>query len=385
MLSTAETITDLWSLDTLGITDPSVKKSQIELQEAARMLFLNTVHLVSITSTDIHTKRTVLSTIAKLFDPLGLLGPVISLAKIFLQKLWLLNLQWDDQLPPEIHSEWEKFSNELQCINNIKVSRCILPFSDVEAIELHGFSDASEAAFGAVVYCKSQTPAGVVIVKMVASKYRVAPLKKLTIPRLKLCAAVLLVKLMQRIQSALRLKVSNTYYWSDSMIVLSWIKKETSQLNTFVANRVATLQDLSCQEQWRHVSSGDNPADLISRGVNPSKMLESNLWWEGPAFLKNSEYPCREISDSVIKDDVDCELKKVDCESVLVTTLNNSCVTDILNCSNSYTKILHVISYVFRFLHNLRSPTERRLGPLTTEEIRKAETFIIKEIQSREF
>ncbi|XP_055942606.1 uncharacterized protein LOC129972482 [Argiope bruennichi] len=92
------------------------------------------------------------------------------------------------------------------------------------------------------------------------------------------------------------------------MIVLSWIKKETSQLKTFVANRVATLQDLSCQEQWRHVSSGDNPADLISRGVNPSKMLESNLWWEGPAFLKNSEYPCREISDSVIKDDVDWKL-----------------------------------------------------------------------------
>ncbi|XP_055936879.1 uncharacterized protein LOC129966477 [Argiope bruennichi] len=191
-------------------------------------------------------------------------------------------------LPPENHSEWEKFSNELQCINNIKVSRCILPFSDVEAIELHGFSDASEAAFGAVVYCKSQTPAGEVVVKMVASKSRVAPLKKLTIPRLELCAAVLLVKLMQRIQSALRLKVSNTYYWSDSMIVLSWIKKETSQLKTFVANRVATLQDISCQEQWRHVSSGDNPADLISRGVNQSKMLESHLWWEGPAFLKNS-------------------------------------------------------------------------------------------------
>ncbi|XP_055931926.1 uncharacterized protein LOC129962212 [Argiope bruennichi] len=116
---------------------------------------------------------------------------------------------------------------------------------------------------------------------------------------------------MQRIQSAIRLKVSNTYYWSDSMIVLTWIKKETPQLKTFVANRVATLQDLSCQEQWRHVSSGDNPADLISRGVNPSKMLKSNLWWEGPAFLKNSEYPCREISDTVIKDDVDCELKKL--------------------------------------------------------------------------
>ncbi|XP_055928716.1 uncharacterized protein LOC129959847 [Argiope bruennichi] len=154
--------------------------------------------------------------------------------------------------------------------------RCILPFSDVEAIELHGFSDSSEAAFGTVVYCKSQTPAGEVVVKMVASKSRVAPLKKLTIPRLELCAAVLLVKLMQRIQSALRLKVSNTYYWSDSMIVLSWIKKETSQFKTFVANRVATLQDLSCQEQRRHISSGDNPADLISRGRSVTVLVSSS-------------------------------------------------------------------------------------------------------------
>ncbi|KAF8766452.1 hypothetical protein HNY73_019514 [Argiope bruennichi] len=94
----------------------------------------------------------------------------------------------DDQLPPENHSEWEKFSTELQCINNIKVSRCILPFSDVEAIELHGFSDASEAAFGAVVYCKSQTPAGEVVVRWWPVNPEMAPLKKPTIPRLELCA-----------------------------------------------------------------------------------------------------------------------------------------------------------------------------------------------------
>ncbi|KAF8787717.1 hypothetical protein HNY73_009285 [Argiope bruennichi] len=86
------------------------------------------------------------------------------------------------------------------------------------------------------------------------------------------------------------------------MIVLSWIKKESPSLKTFVANRVATLQDLSCQEHGDKVSSGDNPADLISRGVKSVQMLKSKLWWEGPAFLKNSEYPCREISDTVIKD-----------------------------------------------------------------------------------
>ncbi|GFT44554.1 integrase catalytic domain-containing protein [Nephila pilipes] len=88
---------------------------------------------------------------------------------------------------------------DLEFINNIKVSRCILPFPDVEVIELHSFYDASEAAFGAVVNCKSQTPARDVAIKIVASKSRVAPLKKITVPRLELCAAVLFDNLMQRI------------------------------------------------------------------------------------------------------------------------------------------------------------------------------------------
>ncbi|GFS87804.1 integrase catalytic domain-containing protein [Nephila pilipes] len=78
---------------------------------------------------------------------------------------------------------------------------------------------------------------------------------------------------------ALRLEISKTYFWSDSKIVLSWIKKQSSQLKTFVANRVTKIQDLSCDEQWCYVSLVDNPADLISPGVNPSKLLESHLWW----------------------------------------------------------------------------------------------------------
>ncbi|GFS31950.1 integrase catalytic domain-containing protein [Nephila pilipes] len=148
---------------------------------------------VSITSYVVHTKRTVFSTIAKLFDPLRLLGPVIFLVKnklfknlqkllqTFLQKLWLLNLQWDNQLPPEFHRAWNNFYNKLEFISNIKVNRCILPYPDVEMIQLHGFCDASEAAFGAVLNCKSQTSAGDLAIKIVASKSRVTPLKKITV------------------------------------------------------------------------------------------------------------------------------------------------------------------------------------------------------------
>ncbi|GFT02562.1 hypothetical protein NPIL_458141 [Nephila pilipes] len=73
--------------------------------------------------------------------------------------------------------------------------------------------------------------------------------------RLELCSAVLLLKLMQRIQAALRVGVSKTYYKNDCMIMLSWIEKQPSQLKTFMVNRVATILDLSCDEQRSHVSS----------------------------------------------------------------------------------------------------------------------------------
>ncbi|GFU30646.1 integrase catalytic domain-containing protein [Nephila pilipes] len=137
---------------------------------------------------------------------------------------------------------------------------------------------ASEAAFRAVVYCESQTPAGDFVIKIIVNKSRVAPLKKITLTRLGLSFAVLLVKLMQRMQKALRLEVSKTYYWGDSMIVLSWLKKQSSQLKTFVANRVAKIQNISGDEQWSLLLLVDNLAYFIIRGVNPSKMLENQLW-----------------------------------------------------------------------------------------------------------
>ncbi|GFS77561.1 integrase catalytic domain-containing protein [Trichonephila clavipes] len=95
-----------------------------------------------------------------------------------------------------------------------------------EVIELHGFFNASQSVFGAVVYCKSVTSDGRVLVHLIASKSRVAPIKQTRIPRLELCAAVLLAKLVHRVKQALKIKLTSTFPWSDFMIVLSCIKKE---------------------------------------------------------------------------------------------------------------------------------------------------------------
>ncbi|GFX67247.1 integrase catalytic domain-containing protein [Trichonephila clavipes] len=195
-----------------------------------------------------YTKRDVLSTIAKIFDPVGLMAPVISKAKIFLQRLWRSKLKWNDLLPAEEYREWQQFLVSLENINNIEIPRHIL-VAFPEVIEIHGFADASERCYGAAVYCKSKN------LKM------------------------LLAKLVKRVVAALQLETAELYLWSDSMIVLAWLRKEPMDLKTFVQNRVAKIQELYPNQLWRHVPSDQNPADLVSRGVDPDKLLQQNLWF----------------------------------------------------------------------------------------------------------
>ncbi|GBM64742.1 hypothetical protein AVEN_129111-1 [Araneus ventricosus] len=106
---------------------------------------------VSVKEQTVYTKRDVLSTIAELFDTLGLLGPIIYKAKIFLQRLWLEKVNWDDPLPEEFASDWTRFVCNLKEIEKIEIGRYILN-SQPERIVLLGFSDASTHAYGAVLY-----------------------------------------------------------------------------------------------------------------------------------------------------------------------------------------------------------------------------------------
>ncbi|GFV81299.1 integrase catalytic domain-containing protein [Trichonephila clavipes] len=182
------------------------------------------------------TKRMVLSTIARIFDPLGLLGPIITWAKIFMERLRLLELGWSDELPFREEKERSRFIDSLEAVNNISIDRCIV-IQRAESIELHAFSDASEKAYGSSIYLKSISALGEVKVCLVTSKSRVSPLKQISIPRLELCGAVLAAKMMKKVKEALNLHITAVHFWSDSTIEISWIHRESRELKTFVANR----------------------------------------------------------------------------------------------------------------------------------------------------
>ncbi|XP_076384172.1 uncharacterized protein LOC143262191 [Megalopta genalis] len=86
------------------------------------------------------TKRHILATIAKIFDPLGLLGPVTIHAKIIMQQLWQLKIDWDESLPANIHTEWTEYERSLQELNQIEFGRHV-SLRNAERLEIHGFSD----------------------------------------------------------------------------------------------------------------------------------------------------------------------------------------------------------------------------------------------------
>ncbi|XP_018394547.1 PREDICTED: uncharacterized protein LOC108773254 [Cyphomyrmex costatus] len=206
----------------------------------------------------------------------GYLSPCLVLVKILIQKLWMHKLSWDEAIPSDLHSTWISFRNQINALNQIKIPRHVI-CKNYTRIELHGFADAAQGAYGACTYIHSIDHQNTSEVRLLCSKTRVAPLKQQTIPRLELCAALTLARLMKKILSSLNISFDKITYWSDSTIVLNWIQTQPSKLQVFVSNRVAEIQELTDTRNWRHVPTAENPADLLSRGVFPNQLWQSEL------------------------------------------------------------------------------------------------------------
>ncbi|XP_054745963.1 uncharacterized protein LOC129250358 [Anastrepha obliqua] len=225
------------------------------------------------------TKRNILSVSARLFDPLGLLAPLVTKAKILLQELWLQKLDCDESIPLHLDTSWENFKANLLQLPSISIPRFVHTESSASC-QIHGFADASIRAYGCCIYIRSHSAGGTKCTLLTA-KSRVAPLKTKSLPRLELSAAHLLAKLWSRIAPMLSRPIENINFWTDSEIVLHWIKTHPSVLQTFVANRVSEIQELTDKATWRHVPTKLNPADQVSRGCNVDE-LNNSIWFSGP-------------------------------------------------------------------------------------------------------
>lgn len=318
------------------------------------------------------TKRNILSQIVQIFDPLGLIGPVVIKAKCIMQTLWRLQLQWDETIPQELHTEWIDYRNSLNVVDQLQLPRDVNINNHDKFIDIHGFCDASEMAYGACIYATSFNKEGVRNTNLLCAKARVAPLKTISLPKLELCGATLLARLISEVEQALRFKIRDIYLWTDSTIVLSWINMDTRLLKTFVANRIAEVQRLTSCWKWNHVRSAENPADIISRGQSAHKLLSNTLWWNGPEWLKDNKWP--QQPDSY-------EKSTIEIKSVVTLSTQNRKMT-ILTKYSKLLKLQRVLSYCMRFIYNLKHQEAKRNGELTTDELTAALEKIIYLVQN---
>ena len=318
------------------------------------------------------TKRHILSNAAKIFDPLGLLSPLTVIPKLLVRQAWKEKWDWDQQVSSSIQSEWTKFIESTRALILLTIPRCIFA-PNAQSYYLHGFSDASERAYGACVYVQTIAFDGSVTSHLCAAKSKVAPIKTVTLPRLELCAAVLLVRLMRRITDIFTHEFSQRFYWTDSRITLAWIQGCPSRWKTFVANRVSEIQQASDQSQWFHVPTTSNPADLITRGATLSELINCHLWWHGPHSIINFLEPPTEYTIPDLPDQRSTTL-------VIRNNISDPLFTRFSNLS----KLIHIVAYCLRFISNCKN-RNKITGELTVSERANALSILIKLSQSEAF
>ena len=175
------------------------------------------------------TQRIVLSQISCIFDPVRFAAAFLVRAKIGMQHLWQRGLDWHQELPPAAREEWSRFYQEMGDLNHVTFKRSLTPQDATALPILCIFSDASNEAFGACAYFTWRTESNEYVTRFIAAKSRVAPLKPLTIPRLELQAAVLATRLSQSIEEESRMQFEKVVFFSNSNIVLSWIRSQARE------------------------------------------------------------------------------------------------------------------------------------------------------------
>ena len=339
------------------------------------------------------TRREMLRTIASMYDPLGFVSPVVMVGKMLFQEATAKKLDWDVQVPQPLEQRWIAWKESIQQLSKVSFPRCITSpamFISKEIYQVHSFSDASEKGYGCCSYLKAiqhfTDGSAKVEVRLIASKSRVVPLEKTTIPRLELQAAVLSAQLGHTIIQQLELPIEVSYFWVDSQIALAYIQNEEKRLKTYVANRVAKILAVSTREQWKFVPGSANPADMISRGTCPSK-LEEPLWQQGPDWLQQLSLEGCPQDKEIPEGDPEVSKKQFSAISNLQDAAEGHPIQQLINHFSDWYKLKKAVAWIMKVKSALlkKGEVSAEEKKMCVEDIKQAEKEIIKFSQYQHF
>lgn len=328
-------------------------------------------------------KREILSFVMRIYDCLGLISHFIVRGRMILQSVWKEKFDWDTEISNEVFNAWLLWLSKFDEISHLEIPRHYGYHSTkVTKTSLHVFTDASLDAYCGVCYFRFEFDDGLIKTCLVLSKCRVAPLKYLSIPKLELKGAVVGLQLAQVIREQhKRLNIASVKFWTDSEIVLKWIRGVHLKLQPFVAPRISEIRENSQISDWKHVPTKLNPADDGTKW-NDIKFSDNNhRWFVGPEFLSLPEdcWPVEKIAQAA---KAALAIRKIPVENPIYAGVFMEISPSIRANWNRYRL---TIARVIRFCDNIKTTItgdEKNLSNVfNTDELNEAEIFILRNIQ----
>ena len=336
---------------------------------------------VDLPTTYASTKRGIVSNIARTFDVLGWLSPAILPMKLLYRELWQLHLDWDEEVTSHLKRKHQKWREELHILAAVKIPRHYFRKKKPLSVELHGYCDASQEAYAAVVYIRATYTAGPPSSHLVVSKTRVAPLNARTIPQLELCGAQLLATLLTTTRQTLNILLTDVHAYCDSTIVLAWLDGSPQRYKIYTANRIASTVNLIPPAAWKHVPTHENPADAASRGLSANDLKNHHLRWHGPPWLLQQPIKIHpQPTSTMITQLQETEAKPQQCAVTIAAP------TDVLEERfSSYSKLLKVVCRIKRLALYIKTRIKQPEDYLNVSEEKEATDTLIQRSQSRSF
>ena len=238
----------------------------------------------------IKTKRHIWKLVPSIYDPLGLVSPYVQVGKEIVSRACDEVKGWDSPVPQKYLDEAREWASEFELLGDVKFQRFV-GVENPKKTQLIGCCDASNRSLGACVYVLNTLQDGSKTCNLVLSKTRLAPKIKHSVPRLELLSAVLLTNLMKHVKVAYpEVEDSDIFWFTDSADVIFWLYSGHLSWRPFVANQIKKIRKCSLVQNWRHIDTSENPADLPSRGKKVSDLIGNEFWRHGPSFwLKDFE------------------------------------------------------------------------------------------------